>query len=110
MEFEINGTRVITDSEGYLSDLGQWSETLAEKLAEKEGLALQENHWEVINFLRSGYAETGTVPNMRQLQKGFARAYGQEKGNSRYLYSLFPYGPAKQACRIGGLPKPTGCV
>ncbi|ROR34598.1 TusE/DsrC/DsvC family sulfur relay protein [Inmirania thermothiophila] len=110
MEFEIDGRRIETDAEGYLRNLSDWSESLAEALAEREGLKLTEAHWEVIRFLRQGYEETGTVPNVRQLQKSFAKTYGPEKGNSRYLYGLFPYGPAKQACRIAGLPKPTGCV
>jgi TusE/DsrC/DsvC family sulfur relay protein len=110
MQFEINGQTVETDSEGYLSDLSLWSKELATAIAQKEGLELTDDHWEVIDFLRQGYESTGTVPNMRQLQKSFAKVYGKDKGNSKYLYGLFPYGPAKQACRIGGLPKPTGCV
>lgn len=110
MEFQINGKTIVTDSEGYLSNLADWSEDLAVALAEKEGLSLSENHWEVIKFLRAGYEATGSVPNMRALTKAFAKEYGPEKGDSKYLYGLFPYGPAKQACRIGGLPKPTGCV
>ncbi len=110
MEFSINGNTITTDSEGYLTDLGNWSKELATELASKEGLDLTDAHWEVIDFLRDGYQQTGTVPNIRQLQKAFSKVYGPEKGNSKYLYGLFPYGPAKQACRIGGLPKPTGCV
>lgn len=110
MQFEINGKTITTDSEGYLQDLSLWSTELAEAIAAKEGLSLSDNHWEVIRFLREGYETTGTVPNMRQLQKAFAKEYGPQKGDSKYLYGLFPYGPAKQACRISGLPKPTGCV
>jgi len=26
------------------------------------------------------------------------------------IYTLFPSGPAKGACKLAGLPKPTGCV
>ncbi len=110
MEFEVNGKIIKTDAEGYLAELGDWSEQLAAAIAQKEGLNLTDSHWEVINFLREGYQSTGTVPNMRQLTKSFAKVYGPDKGDSKYLYGLFPYGPAKQACRIGGLPKPTGCV
>lgn len=110
MEFEINGTTIDTDPEGYLRDLSQWSEDLANAIAQKEGLNLTQNHWEVISFLRQGFAENGTVPNIRLMQKAMTKEYGPEKGNSKYLYELFPYGPAKQGCRIAGLPKPTGCV
>jgi tRNA 2-thiouridine synthesizing protein E len=110
MEFVVNGKTIETDPEGYLRELSDWSVELAHAIAEKEGLQLTDNHWEVINFLRRGYQENGTVPNVRQLQKVFTKEYGPEKGNTKYLYGLFPYGPAKQACRIAGLPKPTGCV
>jgi TusE/DsrC/DsvC family sulfur relay protein len=110
MRITIDGKDIETDSEGYLRELSDWSAELAHALAEREGLQLTGEHWEVINFLRTGYETTGTVPNVRQLQKTFSKEYGPEKGNSKYLYALFPYGPAKQACRIAGLPKPTGCV
>ncbi|MDR2188262.1 MAG: TusE/DsrC/DsvC family sulfur relay protein, partial [Azonexus sp.] len=49
-------------------------------------------------------------PAVRVLTKAIGKKLGPDKGNSGYLYELFPYGPAKQACKIGGLPKPTGCV
>ncbi|MDD5329726.1 MAG: TusE/DsrC/DsvC family sulfur relay protein [Sulfuricella sp.] len=110
MEFEIDGNVIDTDPEGYLRDLSLWSEGLANAIAAKEGLSLTQNHWEVIGFLRQGFAESGTVPNIRLMQKAMTKEYGPEKGNSKYLYELFPYGPAKQGCRIAGLPKPTGCV
>lgn len=108
MEFEINGITVETDPEGYLSDLSLWSKELAESIAAKEHLQLTETHWELINFLRQGFAESGTVPNVRLMQKAMAREHGAEMGNSKYLYQLFPYGPEKQACRIAGLPRPAG--
>lgn len=110
MAIEINGRTINTDSEGYLADLSDWSVELAAAIAARESLAMTENHWEIVNFLRRGYEETGVVPNIRQMQKLLANEYGQEKADKTYLYELFPYGPAKQACRIAGLPKPTGCV
>ena len=71
---------------------------------------LTENHWEVINFLRSYYEEYQIAPAVRVLTKAIGKKLGKDKGNSKYLYELFPYGPAKQACKYAGLPKPTGCV
>ena len=108
MQFEINGINVETDQEGYLSDLSLWSKELAESIATREKLELTETHWELINFLRQGFAERGTVPNVRLMQKAMAREHGADKGNSKYLYELFPYGPEKQGCRIAGLPRPAG--
>lgn len=108
MEFEINGITVETDPEGYLRDLNLWSKELAESIAAHEKLELTENHWELINFMRQGFASSGTVPNVRHMQKAMDREHGAEKGNSKYLYELFPYGPTKQACRIAGLPRPAG--
>jgi TusE/DsrC/DsvC family sulfur relay protein len=110
MSFVIDGREIETDPEGFLRELSDWSEDLARAIAEKDGLSLTDGHWEVINFLRQGYAENGTVPNIRILQKLMKAEYGPEKADSKYLYELFPYGPAKQGCRIAGLPKPTGCV
>ena len=110
MELDVNGRKVQTDSEGYLANLEDWSTDLAETIAGRESLEMTTDRWEIVNFLRKGYEETGVVPNIRQLQKLLANEYGPEKADKAYLYDLFPYGPAKQACRIAGLPKPTGCV
>ena len=99
-----------TDEEGYLVNLGDWSEDVAKHIAESENIALTPNHWEVINFLRRYYEEYQIAPAVRVLTKAIGKQLGAEKGNSAYLYELFPYGPAKQACKIAGLPKPTGCV
>ena len=101
---------VSVDEEGYLVDLADWNEEVAKAMAAEDNLVLTENHWEVINFLRDYYAEYQVAPAIRVLTKAIGRKLGPEKGNSKYLYELFPYGPAKQACRYAGLPKPTGCI
>ncbi|WP_226569594.1 sulfurtransferase TusE [Mangrovibacter yixingensis] len=105
-----NGTEIDTDTEGYLKDSGLWSKPLAEVIAQNEGISLSEEHWEVVMFVRNFYLEFNTSPAIRMLVKAMAKTFGEEKGNSRYLYRLFPKGPAKQATKIAGLPKPVKCI
>lgn len=110
MSLEVNGKTLDTDEEGYLANLSDWSHELAEAMARMDGCDLTENHWEVVNFLREYYEEYQIAPAVRVLTKAIGKRLGKDKGNSKYLYELFPYGPAKQACKYAGLPKPTGCV
>lgn len=110
MPLEVNGKSFETDEEGYLANLSDWQPELAEAMASVDGAELGEYHWEVINFLRSYYEEYQIAPAVRVLTKAIGKKLGKDKGNSKYLYELFPYGPAKQACKYAGLPKPTGCV
>jgi len=109
-EIEVNGKTIPLDEEGYLVNLSDWSKEAAEILANQDNLKLSDNHWEVITFLRDYYDEYQIAPAVRVLTKAISKKLGPDKGSSKYLYELFPYGPAKQACRFAGLPKPTGCV
>ena len=110
MSFELNGKTYETDEEGYLVNLGDWSEDVAVFLAQQEKIDMDANRWEVVNFLREYYNDYQIAPAVRVLTKAIGKKLGADKGNSKYLYELFPYGPAKQACKIAGLPKPTGCI
>jgi len=107
---EVNGKQLDVDEEGYLQNLGDWSMDVANFLAKKEGINMTESHWEVVNFLREYYEEYKIAPMIRILTKAIGKKLGADKGNTKYLYELYPGGPAKQACKIAGLPKPTGCV
>ena len=107
---DVAGKSVETDEEGYLVNLADWSEEVAGEIAKAESIDMDENHWEVVNFLRDYYEEFQIAPAVRVLTKAIGKKLGPDKGNSGYLYELFPYGPAKQAGKIAGLPKPTGCV
>ncbi|MDO6525801.1 TusE/DsrC/DsvC family sulfur relay protein [Motilimonas sp. 1_MG-2023] len=106
----INGETIATDKQGYLLDLNLWSKPLAEQIAEQESINMTEAHWEVVLFVREFYLEFNTSPAVRALVKAMANKFGPEKGNSRYLFKLFPQGPAKQATKIAGLPKPAKCL
>lgn len=110
MAYTVNGTTIEHDEEGYITDLSAWSKELAEVIAKEEKIDMDEEHWEVVNFLREYYEEYQIAPAVRVLIKAIKKKWGKEKGNNDYMYELFPYGPAKQACKIAGLPKPTGCV
>jgi tRNA 2-thiouridine synthesizing protein E len=107
---EVDGKALEVDEEGYLVNLNDWVEGVATVMAAQDDLELTDNHWEVINFLREYYDEYQIAPAIRVLTKAIGKKLGKDKGNSKYLYELFPYGPAKQACRYAGLPKPTGCI
>ena len=110
MPIEVNGKQLEVDEEGYLADLNQWEPEVATVMAAAEDLELTDDHWEIINFLREYYEEYQIAPAVRVLTKAVGKKLGKEKGNSKYLYELFPYGPGKQACKYASLPKPTGCV
>ncbi len=110
MSYDTNGVVVESDAEGYIQDIGLWSRELAELIARHEHIEMTGDHWEVVDFLRDYYAAYQIAPAVRALTKAIKKSLGPEKGMSKYLYELFPYGPAKQACKIAGLPKPTGCI
>jgi len=107
---EVNGKSYETDEEGYLTNLADWNADVGKYIADTENIDMSDQHWEVVNFLREYYEEYQIAPAVRVLTKAIGKKLGADKGNSQYLYELFPYGPAKQACKIAGLPKPTGCV
>lgn len=107
---EWQGHTLATDKQGYLLNYTDWDESLVVFLAEKENIEMTESHWEVVRFVREFYLEFDTSPAIRALVKAMANKYGQEKGNSRYLHRLFPKGPAKQATKLAGLPKPAKCL
>lgn len=107
---EFNNQQIDTDKQGYLLDYTLWTKELAPIIAEQENIILSEQHWEVINFVRNFYLEYSTSPAIRMLVKAMAKSLGEDKGNSIYLYKLFPKGPAKQATKIAGLPKPARCI
>ncbi|MGL4205236.1 MAG: TusE/DsrC/DsvC family sulfur relay protein [Aeromonadaceae bacterium] len=107
---EVAGKLIDTDQHGYLKHQDEWSEAVAEAIAAQEMIPMTPAHWEVIWFVREFYHEYRTSPAIRALVKAMEQKYGAEKGSSRYLYKLFPKGPAKQATKIAGLPKPVKCI
>ena len=101
---DLNGRFYAVDEDGFIEDPALWDDMVAADFATTEGIAaLTENHWKVIRYIRDYYLQFGIAPMVRKLCKetGF-------KLNE--IYEMFPSGPAKGACKLAGLPKPTGCV
>ena len=102
--FELGSVKVEVDEDGFIQEMDQWNEEVAKALATTEGVAeMSEKHWKVVNYLRDYYQKFGIAPMIRKLCK--------ETGFSlKEIYELYPSGPAKGACKVAGLAKPTGCV
>lgn len=96
--------------QGFLVDMHDWNEEVAQELARIDAIVLTEAHWEIMLFIRGYYLEYRHLPNARVFVKAVAKQLGEEKGNSRYLQRLFPDGPLKYACKLAGLPKPPTCL
>jgi tRNA 2-thiouridine synthesizing protein E len=100
----VKGMQIELDEDGFIVDPALWNEDLVEYFGKEEGVTeLTEDHWKVINYLRDYFHQFGVAPMIRKLCKetGFPL---------KEIYELFPSGPAKGACKMAGLPKPTGCV
>ncbi len=99
------GRQIEVDEDGFIQDPDVWDESLAAELArDQEGIQeMTEAHWKVVKYLRDYYTKFKIAPMVRKVCKetGF---------DLKEIYALFPSGPAKGACKVAGLPKPTGCV
>jgi tRNA 2-thiouridine synthesizing protein E len=102
--FEVEGRKYEVDEDGFLQEPERWTDAVAKDFANSEGIdALTEEHWKLIHYIRNYYVQFGIAPMVRKVCK--------ETGlNLNRIYQLFPSGPAKGACKLAGLPKPTGCV
>lgn len=95
---------VEVDAEGFLTDPAEWTSEIATTIGAENGIAeLTPRHWVVVHFMRDRYLETGSAPSIRALGK-------ESDVPVKELYELFPKGPAKLAAKIGGIPKPRGCI
>jgi len=104
-ELVVEGKTYELNEDGFMQEPDEWTETVALALAKaEEGLdELTEEHWKVIKYIRDYYLEKNLAPMVRKVCKnsGFSL---------KFIFELFPSGPAKGACKLAGLPKPDGCV
>ncbi|PLW95904.1 MAG: sulfurtransferase TusE [Marinilabiliales bacterium] len=101
---EINGKQYEVDGDGFLQNPADWNEEVAQLFAEDDGTGeLTEKHWAIVNCIRNHWKETDMAPPVRKICQ-------ETNVRLREIYTLFPMGPARGACKIAGLPKPDGCV
>lgn len=92
------------DEEEFLQDFDSWSPEWVDLVRVSEGIpAITADHEKIMLFLQEYYKKNGIAPLVRVISKntGF---------KLKEIYELFPSGPGRGACRMAGLPKPTGCV
>ncbi|HUJ89210.1 MAG TPA: TusE/DsrC/DsvC family sulfur relay protein [Syntrophorhabdales bacterium] len=100
----LGGIEIEIDEDGFIQEPDKWNKEVAEDLAKAENAyPMGEDHWKLVNYLRDYYLKYEIAPPVRMLTK-------QTGLDLKRIYELFPGGPAKGACKIAGLPKPTGCV
>jgi dissimilatory sulfite reductase related protein len=102
---KLAGIEIEIDEDGFIQEPEKWSKEVAEDLGKEESSVqpMTEDHWRLVNYIRDYYIKFGVAPPVRMLCK-------QNKFELKYLYEMFPKGPAAGACKVAGLPKPTGCV
>ncbi len=101
---DIEGKTFEVDGDGFLTDPSVWNEEVAGLIARYDGIGeMTDKHWAIVKFIRQTWEEKGMAPMIRSI----CQTTGVKLKD---IYTLFPLGPARGACRIAGLPKPDGCV
>jgi TusE/DsrC/DsvC family sulfur relay protein len=106
----VKGKTLKVNGDGFLENAEEWDPHVGTYIAAVEGIEMTEHHWAVVNFLRDYYKQYKIAPGVGLLVKEMGNKLGSEKNKIKYLYTLYPCGPAKQACKIAGLPDSTGCI
>ena len=100
---KLGGIEIEVDEDGFIQEPDKWNEAVALDIAKLEEATMNEDGWKLVNYLRKYYVEYGIAPPVRMVTK-------QTGLDLKKIYQLFPGGPGKGACKVAGLPKPTGCV
>ena len=99
----IAGHEIHVDDEGFMTNYDEWDEELGQALAAQIGIAMTDEHWKAIRFLRADFADQGETATLRRVSVVGGLP-------TKALFTLFPQKPAKKMAYIAGLPKPRGCV
>jgi TusE/DsrC/DsvC family sulfur relay protein len=105
----VDGRTITLNQDGHLLNITDWSEKVAEHMADMDGVELSEDHWLLINFLHGFYVEFEVPPDKHVLSRNLCKDQQNCRWTRSYINELFPDG-AKTACRYAGLPLPVrGC-
>ncbi|WJW76381.1 TusE/DsrC/DsvC family sulfur relay protein [Thiohalobacter sp. IOR34] len=114
MSIEVNGLVIETDEQGYLLDPNLWTEEVAKKIAEQEGVELTDTHWGLIRYFRDFYEMKQRHPTMHELVLTQGKHHGESFQDAEayrdHLWKLFPKGPVIELSKLAGLPKPEEVV
>ena len=103
-EITYKGKSFEVDEDGFRLRFDDWCPVWMEYVKESEGIAeITPDHQKILDFLQDYYKKNGIAPMVRILSKNTGYKLKE-------VYELFPSGPGKGACKMAGLPKPTGCV
>jgi len=108
MGIEVNGRVLETDPEGYLRNIQDWDERVAQALAQNEDIHLDINHWEVIHFLREYYDEYKMAPAMRILAKAMDEKAWQRQRQHPLPLPVVSSGPSQTGLQICWLTQADG--
>ncbi|WP_319823491.1 TusE/DsrC/DsvC family sulfur relay protein [Thalassovita sp.] len=98
---------VLVDEYGYLTDPDQWTPEFAETAAASEGVPLGPEHWDILRFMRDFHDRHGVAADQRFVLKQLSDTHQTDKATAKQrLYTLFPGGYVKQACKIAGMRQP----
>ena len=110
MQIPVNDKVIETDAQGFLLNLGDWSEEFAVALADRDGIDLFNDHWELIWYFRDYFEEEQKSPTMHIIVRTLGKMKGDhfhdQKAYERHIYSLFPADPVHEICKLAGLPMP----
>ncbi len=106
-DFSMDGRSFKRDESGYLVQPGDWDEAVCEIIAAEEDIALTDDHWAIVRFIRAYHDEHSVAPDARFAFNHLADLRHLSKADARRLFfELFPYGYVKQACKIAGMLQP----
>jgi tRNA 2-thiouridine synthesizing protein E len=103
--YEVDGKVIESDANGYLTNVHDWNEKVAEVIAAGEGITLGQEHWDIMAYLRDEYLNNGgNQPNERTILKAMSDKWGRS-ATTKEMYQLFPKMPSKQGAKVAGLPE-----